>query len=437
MIGLLVYLVSLIPLFCLGRWVLRQVYLYLSVFLFIYLNFDFFFSGLSYFVGVDCFSYGLILLSILITCLIYLCSIFIKDYSTGIVILVIFFLCFLLVLVFSVLNYFLIYLFFEFSLVPLFIMILGWGYQPERLVSWVYLFFYTLLVSLPLFFFIIYLYITFGRLFFDYFYGVSFSFIVHLILILSFLVKFPMFILHFWLPKAHVYSPVFGSIILAGLLLKVGGYGIIRFISIYDFLFLKYSYIWYSFRIIGSVIVSLICLIQGDIKCLIAYSSVAHIGLCLIGLLSITKFGLLGSYIIMISHGLCSSGLFCLANFSYDRVLSRSFYINKGLLYFIPRLSLFWFRFCSFNIRCPPSLNFLREVLIMVRMLSYLDFSIYYLIFISFFSAFFRIYLFSYSQHGLFHRVYSFRFLSFREYLLIYIHIVPILLLVFLIDFLI
>nr|WRQ18272.1 NADH dehydrogenase subunit 4 [Onukigallia onukii] len=435
MMGIFIYLIFLTLFVFNGMWNLTQFGLVLIIFFFIFNNFDFFFCNLSYSFGLDSFSFGLIFLSIFIVSLMMLSkyNLFSINYSSFLLFMN-FMLYLSLFLVFSVLNIFMMYVFFEFSLVPLLVMIFGWGYQPERLISGLYLFFYTLFASLPLFLLITHLYLNYYSLFFDYYFGFSLSFIIHFIMIFAFLVKFPLFMLHFWLPKAHVHSPVYGSMILAGLLLKIGGYGIIRFMYIYEAGFLYNSYIWYSLSIYGSFIVSLICLIQGDMKCLIAYSSVAHMGLCLMGLLSMSKFGLLGSYFLMIGHGFCSSGLFYLANVSYERLLSRSFYLNKGMIIFMPTLTMFWFIFCSFNMSCPPSLNFLSEIFIMMSMISYWSYSFIYLIMISFFSAFFSFFLFSYSQHGSYHNCYSFSFVSFCEYLVIYLHMIPILLLIFLIN---
>ena len=423
MIKIILSFLILIPFSLYLKWNVLIVCLFIYIFMYRTLRLNYFFGRIRYSLGVDFISYSLVILRFFIIRLIILSSNKINSYSFILVNLSI---CLTLFFIFSFLNIFILYLFFELSLIPLIILILGWGYQPERLISVLYLFFYTLFASLPLLIIIIYLYLNNGCLFFDYEFNKSSRFIIHLFIILAFLVKLPIFIFHFWLPKAHVQAPVSGSIILAGLFLKIGGYGLIRFIFIYEYLFFKYNFIWYSLSIWGSIIVSIICFVQGDIKCIIAYSSVCHICICLMGILSITYWGLLGSYLIIIGHGLCSSGIFCMANLIYERLLSRSFFINKGLISFLPSLSLIWFILCCFNISCPPRINFLRELIIIGRIINYFYWSFIYIIFISFLRACFRIYLFSYCYHGLFHNSYSYSFINVKEYLLLIVHLLPI-----------
>lgn len=149
-----------------------------------------------------------------------------------------------------------------------------------------------------------------------------------------------MFFVHLWLPKAHVEAPVSGSIILAGIMLKLGGYGFMRFMPVFMVTGVKINYIFVVISLFGGFVISLICLRQSDIKSLIAYSSVSHMGLVLGGIMTINSWGYYGALIIIIAHGLCSSGLFCLANISYERLGRRRLFLNKGLINLIPRMSL-------------------------------------------------------------------------------------------------
>nr|YP_010363429.1 NADH dehydrogenase subunit 4 [Atkinsoniella yunnanana]UNZ12530.1 NADH dehydrogenase subunit 4 [Atkinsoniella yunnanana] len=436
MMKFIIYMFFMIPLLFFNKiWYLVQFSFMMLIFIFCMCSCNLYFSNISYYFGLDYISYGLIILSLLISSLMIFASSSIyslnnKDFFIFMNLI----LCLCLILVFSFLNMFMMYIFFEFSLIPLMILIFGWGYQPERLISGLYLFFYTLFASLPLLMLILYMYINYKSMFFDMSYGYSYSFIIHFCMIFAFLVKLPMFMLHFWLPKAHVEAPISGSMILAGLMLKIGGYGLIRFMFIYENMFFKYSFLWFSLSIVGSISVSLICLIQGDVKCLIAYSSVAHMGMSLMGLLTMTKFGLYGSYLMMLGHGLCSSGLFCLTNISYERMLSRSFMLNKGFMIYMPSMCMIWFMFCSFNMSCPPSINFISEIFIMNSMIFYWSNSIYYVLMISFFAACFSFYLFSFTQHGKFHYMYSCFECSVREYILMVVHLVPLILVVMILS---
>nr|YP_010757434.1 NADH dehydrogenase subunit 4 [Leofa pulchella]WEU77777.1 NADH dehydrogenase subunit 4 [Leofa pulchella] len=397
---------------------------YLLAFMFsLILGANSFFSSISYFIGLDNFSYMMLMLGFLI-CSYMIISMMGSSWMNFFLLMNLSLnLC--LMLIFLSMNIMYMYISFEFVLIPLMILILGWGYQPERLVSGLYLFFYTVLVSLPLFIILIYLYMNFGSLFFDLMMFDSYFFVFHFFLMMVFMVKMPMYFVHFWLPKAHVQAPVSGSMILAGLMLKIGGYGLVRVMTMFEYMYLKYSYIWFSLSLLGSVYISMVCLIQADMKCMIAYSSVSHMGMVIMGLMGMSKWGLIGSYFLMIAHGFCSSGMFYMCNLFYLRTLSRSFYINKGLMMYMPSCSMFWFLLCAFNMSCPPSLNFLSELMILTSMMNFWFNSVYYFVLISFLCACFSFFLYSYSQHGLYHSNYSFSSLNLAEFNCIFMHLIP------------
>nr|YP_010865924.1 NADH dehydrogenase subunit 4 [Sinopanorpa tincta]WGT92125.1 NADH dehydrogenase subunit 4 [Sinopanorpa tincta] len=412
-----------------------QNFLFIVTFMFVSIGFYLsYWSNLSYFMGCDMMSYGLILLSFWICTLMLTASEsinknnFYKNYFSFMILM----LLILLYCTFSSMNLFMFYLFFEGSLIPTLFLIIGWGYQPERLQAGVYLLFYTLLASLPLLLGIFYIYKSMGSLNMFMLNNLSYSnYLMYLCMILAFLVKMPMFLVHLWLPKAHVEAPVAGSMILAGVLLKLGGYGLLRVFMCLSILGLKFNFIWIGISLLGGVLVSLICLRQTDLKSLIAYSSVAHMGIVLGGLMTMNYWGFCGSYTLMIAHGLCSSGLFCLANISYERLGSRSLFINKGLMNFMPSMTLWWFLLSSSNMAAPPSLNLLGEISLLNSIISWSWVSMISLMMVSFFSAAYTLYLFSYSQHGKFYSgLFTCSMGYSREYLLLFLHWFPLNLLI-------
>nr|YP_010461129.1 NADH dehydrogenase subunit 4 [Pseudalbara parvula]UUF68400.1 NADH dehydrogenase subunit 4 [Pseudalbara parvula] len=397
------------------------------------------FCSLSYIYGYDILSFGLILLSIWICILMIMASenlLKISFYEKFFLFNVIFLLI-MLILTFSVMNLFYFYLFFEASLIPTLMLIIGWGYQPERIQAGMYLLFYTLFASLPLLMGIFYIFMNenYIMIYFMKFLNLN-LYLLYFSMIMAFLVKMPMYFVHLWLPKAHVEAPVSGSMILAGIMLKLGGYGLLRFMIFIQELGMKLNLIWINVSLLGGFYISLKCFCQVDMKSLIAYSSVAHMSIVISGIMTLNSWGFIGSYILMIGHGLCSSGMFCLANINYERFHSRSLFINKGMMNFMPSMSLWWFLLVSSNMAAPPSLNLLGEISLINSLLSWSWVSMIMLMMISFFSAGYSLYLYSYIQHGKFYTgLYSYYSGVSREYLLLMLHWLPLNLIILKVDY--
>jgi len=256
------------------------------------------------------------------------------------------------------------YVFFEVSLIPTLILIIGWGYQPERLQAGSYIIIYTVSSSLPLLVILLYFRDKLG--------SIEFSLIriccspVRGVLLLgvlgAFLVKLPIYGVHLWLPKAHVEAPLAGSIILAGILLKLGGFGIYSIKIGLNLSLDAFSFSIISASMWGGLLASLICMRQIDVKSFVAYSSVGHISIVIAGLLLDSRWGLFRALVTIVAHGFSSSAMFCLAYFTYKKSLTRNIPYIKGMLQVFPLLSLFWFTFCCINMACPPTLNLLGEL---------------------------------------------------------------------------
>nr|YP_009180580.1 NADH dehydrogenase subunit 4 [Calameuta filiformis]ALM04136.1 NADH dehydrogenase subunit 4 [Calameuta filiformis] len=395
------------------------------------------FYSISYLFGLDFFSFWMIILSFWIVILMMLASMKIVKYKKFLFMFVmnLLFMLFFLILTFSVMNLLVFYIMFEASLIPTLILILGWGYQVERIQAGVYMMLYTLFFSLPFLLVMFDLNDCINSL--DMVYlnmkKMNLNFMLYMVIMMAFLVKIPMFSLHLWLPKAHVEAPVSGSMILAGVMLKLGGYGIYRLMFMVVNC-ISYNFIIMIYSLVGASYLSMVCLRQVDMKSLVAYSSVVHMGLVIGGLFSMEYIGVQGAYLMMISHGLCSSGLFCMVNMFYERSFSRSLIINKGLLSYSPPMMMLWFLLCMGNMSAPPSLNLISEIFLLISLVSFMKIFVIMLMVFLFISSCYSLYLYSYICYGKSMGFFSFSSFSVREFMQILMHIIPLNLLILKID---
>nr|ANS10559.1 NADH dehydrogenase subunit 4 [Pipile pipile]ANS10572.1 NADH dehydrogenase subunit 4 [Pipile pipile]ANS10585.1 NADH dehydrogenase subunit 4 [Pipile pipile] len=343
-----------------------------------------------------------------------------------------------IIMAFSATELTLFYISFEATLIPTLVLITRWGSQPERLSAGIYLLFYTLASSLPLLTAILYLHTKTGSLYLPAFKLTHptltsswTSLSTSLALLMAFMVKAPLYGLHLWLPKAHVEAPIAGSMLLAALLLKLGGYGIMRVTPLMTPLSNHMHYPFLTLALWGALMTSSICLRQTDLKSLIAYSSVSHMGLVIAASMIQTHWSFSGAMILMISHGLTSSMLFCLANTNYERTHSRILILTRGLQPLLPLMGTWWLLANLTNMALPPTTNLMAELTIMITLFNWSTPTIILTGITTLLTASYTLYMLLMTQRGTLPTHITFtQNSSTREHLLMALHIIPLLLLI-------
>lgn len=412
------------------------------LFYFLMFNYRYFFSSYllkSSIVQLDSLAYYFIFLTFVLFLFVFILELFIRSelfYLLNISLFLV------LMFFFFTVQAFYFFVFFEASFIFMFMIILFWGQNPERIESLNYFMIYSLVGSLPLLCSImigresvcrmglmawgwthfvgdrlchtddmnaVYMVdeLNEGSFYWDgdgvslvrIFYGYT---IPHFFWILVFLFKFPVFGLHLWLPKAHVESPVYGSMLLAGIMIKLGVVGIFRL----NFRGILFYYSWslvknlFYYFCLGLVIVKLICRRQFDLKSFVAYSSVVHMSLIVIRVWAGTLLKIVGSLLMSFAHGLCSSALFLKFNKFYLVRGTRKVYLNRGFIYLFARVCFFWFMFCAVNCSMPISLSFFSEVFLIFSGVSFNIVSLVIFLFNVFFCGLYCIILYLLVRHG-------------------------------------
>nr|UMB50256.1 NADH dehydrogenase subunit 4 [Chiloglanis sp. 'Lubudi'] len=343
-----------------------------------------------------------------------------------------------LIMAFGATEIIMFYVMFEATLIPTLIIITRWGNQAERLSAGTYFLFYTLAGSLPLLVALLLLHQNLGTLsmlIIQYSPPLSLASWGDKIwwagCLIAFLVKMPLYGVHLWLPKAHVEAPVAGSMVLAAILLKLGGYGMMRMMIILDPLSKELVYPIIALALWGVVMTGSICLRQTDLKSLIAYSSVSHMGLVAGGILIQTPWGFTGALVLMIAHGLVSSALFCLANTTYERTHSRTMILARGLQLIFPLTATWWFISNLANLALPPLPNLMGELTIITAMFNWSPWTLALTGAGTLITAAYSLYLFLMTQRGpLPQHIINLQPFHTREHLLMTLHLLPLILLI-------
>ena len=331
--------------------------------------------GISYYLGIDGLSIWLVLLTALITVVVVIAgwrviTERVAQYMASFLIL-----SGLMVGVFAAMDGLLFYVFFEATLLPMYIIIGVWG-GPNRVYAAFKFFLYTLLCSLLTLVAIIYLYSQSGTFEILEWHELPLTMreqvLIFIAFLLAFAVKVPMWPVHTWLPDAHVEAPTGGSVVLAAVMLKLGAYGFLRFsLPIAPDASHELSWLMIALSLVAVIYIGLVALVQTDMKKLVAYSSVAHMGYVILGFFIFNQLGVQGAIIQMISHGFVSGAMFLCIGVLYDRLHSRNIADYGGVVNTMPRFAALFMLFSMANSGLPATSGFVGEFLVILGAVQY------------------------------------------------------------------
>nr|YP_010705370.1 NADH dehydrogenase subunit 4 [Rhabdias kafunata]WCQ82418.1 NADH dehydrogenase subunit 4 [Rhabdias kafunata] len=368
-------------------WFMKPVYFFLFILLFSFLIFNSISWGGSFMVTESYVGVLMVIMSI------FILGIIIMSEKSNNLLILSSMLVMISILFFMPSSMMMLYIFFELSMFPILVMILGYGFQIEKVNSAYYMMFYAAFFVFPFLF----VYFKSNFLFVMSYFDFLMSWEMFFILSLGFMMKFPIYFLHLWLPKAHVEAPTSASMLLAGLLLKLGTSGFLRILGSMKYV---HNNVWMIIAFLGMILGSFCCVFQSDSKSLAAYSSVTHMSFLLLSLIFISMSGKVGGFMLMLAHGYTSTLMFYLIGEFYHISSSRMIYFMNGFFNSSMLVGIMFVLIFLSNSGVPPSLSFLCEFMVITNSMMTMKF-IFFIIFVYFlFSFYYSLYLITNSLMG-------------------------------------